>query len=50
MLIFVGGGAELFRDVLTRKCPNTIFQTDIRANAIGYAKLASALSGIPYTK
>lgn len=42
MLIFVGGGSELFREVLSRSCPNTTFQTDIHANAIGYAKLAAA--------
>lgn len=50
MLIFIGGGAELFKDVLSESCPNTIFKDKdgVRANAIGYAKLASASMGLPY--
>lgn len=48
MLIFIGGGALLFKEVLSKACPNTIFKDDVCANAIGYAKLAAASLGIPY--
>lgn len=48
MVLFVGGGSELFRNVLNRVCPNAMFQSDVKANAIGYAKMASLTAGIPY--
>lgn len=48
MLLFVGGGSELFRDVLTRVCPNAMFRTDVTANAVGYAKMASKSLGLNY--
>ncbi len=50
MLLFVGGGSELFRDVLSHACPNALFETNVRANAIGYAKMASATIGVPYVE
>ena len=49
MLLFVGGGSELFRSVLNRSCPISIFQTDVCANASGYAKMTAASYGIPYS-
>lgn len=48
MVLFVGGGSELFRKVLNKVCPNAMFQSDVKANAIGYAKMASLTAGIPY--
>lgn len=48
MLLFVGGGSELFRDVLTRVCPNALFKTDVKANALGYAKMAARSIGVNY--
>ena len=50
MLLFVGGGSELFRNVLSKSCPISIFQTNVCANAIGYAKMTSAAYGIPYVE
>ena len=48
MLLFVGGGSELFRGVLSRVCPNVLFKTDVTANAMGYAKMAARSAGVAY--